>query len=320
MVALSGIMRDSPDLLLDQFREPAVTAYNRLEARPRTHDFSRSLRAEVRDALWMLTRQWQLGEFEAKDAGSPVDARLTARRLQIDRVAACPNPPHAYDNSVPLEAMAERETVPFTHALRLQAAQYFLKLHPPALRTKYLPRYRHTFGFPQDRDDDFRGQVDGLNLYRATRRLGFDGEAALRAIENGSFDAAVPVDAVDTGAIAPLTAGLEAWFARQYTQPPVGEQRVWDSERLAYSVSAAAPAGRGASWCSWHRDTTVATSTGRRSNSTLTARRCRSATRRTTPRRRSRTRCRSCPYARRSKGCQTRGSGRSRSGRSTSGR
>lgn len=245
MVALSGIMRDSPDLLLDQFREPAVTAYNRLEARPRTHDFSRSLRAEVRDALWMLTRQWQLGEFEAKDAGSPVDARLTARRLQIDRVAAGPNPPHAYDDSVPLEAMAERETVPFTHALRLLAAQYFLKLHPPALRTKYLPRYRHTFGFPQDRDDDFRGQVDGLNLYRATRRLGFDGEAALRAIENGSFDAAVPVDAVDTGAIAPLTAGLQAWFARQYTQPPAGEQRVWDSERLAYSVSAAAPAGPG---------------------------------------------------------------------------
>jgi hypothetical protein len=242
VVALSGILRDSPDLLLDRFREPAVTAYNRLEPRPRTLDFSRSLRAEVRDALWMLTRQWQMGEFEAEDAGSPIDARLVTRRLQIDRVAAGPNPPHAYGDSIPLEAMVEREAVPFTHALRLQAGQYFLKLHPPALRAKYLPRYRTAFGFSQDRDDDYRGQVDGLNLYRATRRLGLDGDAVLKAIGDGSFDATVPVDPADAGAIAPLAAELRAWLARQYTQPPAGEQRVWDSEALAYSVSAAAPA------------------------------------------------------------------------------
>ena len=30
--------------------------------------------AEVRDALWMLTRQWQMGEFEGDDAGSPIEA------------------------------------------------------------------------------------------------------------------------------------------------------------------------------------------------------------------------------------------------------
>jgi hypothetical protein len=241
VTALSGIMRDRPDLLVDRFREPAVTAYNRLEPRPRTHDFSRSLRAEVRDALWMLTRQWQMGEFEAEDAGSPVDARLVTRRLQIERVAAGPNPPHAYDDSIPLEAMVEREAVPFTHVLRLQVAQYFLKLHPPALRAKYLPRYRNAFAFAQDRDDDFRGQVDGLNLYRATRRLGFDGEALLKAIDDGSFDTAVPVDAGDAAALTPLTADLRAWLARQYTQPPPGEERVWDSSRLDYSLSAAAP-------------------------------------------------------------------------------
>jgi hypothetical protein len=238
---LSGILRASPDLLLQRFRDPAVTAYNRLEARPRTLDFSRSLRAEVRDALWLLTRQWQMGEFQAEDAGSPVDARLVARRLEVDRVAVGPNAPQPYDDSIPLETVVERESVPFTHALRLQAGQYFLKLHPPALRTKYLPRYREAFAFAQDRDDDYRGQVDGLSLYRATRRLGFDGEAALRAIEDGTFEAAVPVDAGDTAALAPLAADFRAWFARQYSQPAPGEQRVWDTSRLAYGLSAAAP-------------------------------------------------------------------------------
>ena len=36
---------------------PTVMMWNRLEGRPRTHDFDRVMRAEVRDALWMLTKQ-----------------------------------------------------------------------------------------------------------------------------------------------------------------------------------------------------------------------------------------------------------------------
>jgi hypothetical protein len=40
---------------------PIVRGWNRLEGRPRSTDFERSLRAEVRDPLWFLTRQWQYG-------------------------------------------------------------------------------------------------------------------------------------------------------------------------------------------------------------------------------------------------------------------
>ena len=38
---------------------PTLTRYNRLESRPRTDNFHRAMRAEVRDALWMLCKQWQ---------------------------------------------------------------------------------------------------------------------------------------------------------------------------------------------------------------------------------------------------------------------
>ena len=58
------------------FRTARIVAFNRLEARPRTLDFTRSLRAEVRDPLWMLTRQWQFGEFKGEDAASPVTSRI----------------------------------------------------------------------------------------------------------------------------------------------------------------------------------------------------------------------------------------------------
>ncbi|MGH3974222.1 MAG: hypothetical protein ACRDS9_12990 [Pseudonocardiaceae bacterium] len=36
---------------------PTVVVWNRLEGRPRTTGFDRALRAEIRDPLWMLTRQ-----------------------------------------------------------------------------------------------------------------------------------------------------------------------------------------------------------------------------------------------------------------------
>ena len=58
---------------------PAVTLWNRLEGRPRAETFERALRAEIRDALWMLTRQWQIGEFRGDDAGSPIVAKVRVR-------------------------------------------------------------------------------------------------------------------------------------------------------------------------------------------------------------------------------------------------
>ena len=245
MEQLTHVMRASPGLLLEAYREPAVTAYNRLEARPRAHDFTRSLRAEVRDALWLLTRQWQLGELTAEDAGSPIDARLLTRKLTVDRVRLGGAAGRAYDDTIPLEAAVERERVPFTHALRVQAAQYFLRLHTPALRTTYLPRYLGRYAFAQNAEADFRGQVDGLNFYVATRRSSFDGRKVLDAIEAGTFFTDVPVDAADLAPMQDIVDLFRGWLDRQYSQPAPGAARVWNSSRLSYAVDVGAPAAGG---------------------------------------------------------------------------
>ena len=47
-----------------------ITYYSRLEPRPRDNDFTFTLAAPVRDPLWFLSRQWQMGEFVAEDTGS----------------------------------------------------------------------------------------------------------------------------------------------------------------------------------------------------------------------------------------------------------
>jgi hypothetical protein len=48
----------------------SVTVWNRLEPSPRENSLTEGTAARVRDPLWMLTRQWQLGEFTGEDAGS----------------------------------------------------------------------------------------------------------------------------------------------------------------------------------------------------------------------------------------------------------
>jgi hypothetical protein len=57
---------------------PSVTFWNRLEPRPRSPDLAPALAARIRDPLWMLTRQWQLGEFRGEDAASPAWVRVEA--------------------------------------------------------------------------------------------------------------------------------------------------------------------------------------------------------------------------------------------------
>src|SRR5260221_11500426 len=107
-LVLSQVLADA-----QVYRLPRVIAYNRLEARPRTTDFTGSLRAEVRDPLWMLTRQWQLGEFQGEDAASPVTARIAYKHHRTGLVSLRDADAFRFDPaSAPLETRVEREVVP----------------------------------------------------------------------------------------------------------------------------------------------------------------------------------------------------------------
>ncbi|WP_435345347.1 hypothetical protein [Haloarchaeobius sp. HRN-SO-5] len=61
------------------------TFWTRLEPRTRDSQVDRPLRAEVHDPAWLLCRQWQVGEFQGEDAGSPVTAELSYARDYLSR-------------------------------------------------------------------------------------------------------------------------------------------------------------------------------------------------------------------------------------------
>lgn len=97
---------------------PTVTVWNRLEGRTRAEDFDRAMQAEVHDALWMLSRQWQMGEFIGDDAGSPVLAKAHMATTLINKYKPGDGPVQPFDNEIPLEVMVEHQAIPFKQAGR----------------------------------------------------------------------------------------------------------------------------------------------------------------------------------------------------------
>jgi len=109
-------------------RVPSAVMWNRLEGRPRRSDYTRALKAEVRDALWMITRQWQFGEFIGEDAGSPVAAKVA---WKTDSVSAVHSPAAAvepYDPNLPLETVIEARPIQLNRSGRVHNVDLRLAL------------------------------------------------------------------------------------------------------------------------------------------------------------------------------------------------
>src|SRR5436190_22031082 len=98
--------------------------WTRLEPQSVSGDPTPGLEARVHDPLWLLARQWQLGEFEGEDVGSL--AFVTVDRTVAPVVAFKPGdagaaqPVRAWRASDQVEPMVEREATP-AHGSGLRA-------------------------------------------------------------------------------------------------------------------------------------------------------------------------------------------------------
>src|SRR5262245_9885107 len=126
---------------------PSITIWNRIEPRCRATGLEPGLEARVHDPLWLLARQWQVGEFAGRDTGSPVSVEIQSTSAAFDRFAIGTGTGQAYDGRVPMETLIERETVrpsKGTDDLRqaAEAGLHFLRLLDAAnlstLRAAYL--------------------------------------------------------------------------------------------------------------------------------------------------------------------------------------
>lgn len=234
---------------------PTITAWNRLEGRPRRDDFSRALRAEVRDATWMLARQWQIGEFRGEDAGSPISAKVRMRTAPVTKYQAAGGATEPFTGAVPLEAQAEQRPIPWTinsHAmcldLRAQVGRQWARMLGHAALAGYLPAYRTQYPFTvpptASADDVVLAHRGAWQRVAALAGRAVDGGALLAAITGGTAAStgvgATPTDATKLDA---LGTALQTWFARLYLAP--AQDAAWKPPYLEYQFACSAPqAGR----------------------------------------------------------------------------
>lgn len=88
--------------------------WQRVESATIDVDLDHGLEARVADPMWLLARQWQVGEFRGEDAAIPVFVTLRARSVELSHVQ--PGPPAGdgrivarHAGSPPLEAAIEAE-------------------------------------------------------------------------------------------------------------------------------------------------------------------------------------------------------------------
>ena len=232
------------NLLIKEYRIPSITAYNRLETSPRTANFDRSLKAEVRDAMWMLTRQWQFGEFEGEDAASPISAQILGLHTMMDRVSFPAGQPFAFDQDMPLETHVERETVRPNLSLSVQMGRYFLKLMKTNALEASLPDFisRYPLDFEIDSNDH-----DAVQLYDSVKTKMFNGYSLYHEINTLQGTATIFENWVN--AAFPLTkskfieiaAIFSSWHQRNYSQPQTKEDTAWLSSQLEYQFSISSP-------------------------------------------------------------------------------
>ncbi|MEP0914104.1 hypothetical protein NDI45_24665 [Leptolyngbya sp. GB1-A1] len=237
-------------------RFPTITLWNRLEGRPRTHDFNEALKAAVRDPLWMLTKQWQMGEFKGDDAGSPVFAKIHLSTARLDAFQAGDHSTQPFNTDIPLEAQVERRTISFEREgqfialdLRLLMGRQWLKLMQRIgnFRQEFLDRYPIALPDPSDRSNaavcaDFEAwqhvaavagrAMDGYQLYQHLKA-------------GGSAHDGTTISAADHAAVNDLATRFVTWFEALYYQPApepdANGSDAWKPEYLEYQFAISAP-------------------------------------------------------------------------------
>lgn len=101
----------------------ALLLWERLLPSPDSQDVADALRCEIRDPLWLLARQWQLGEFQAEDAGMAASAHVIARTTTPQRFSPNGQPAFSLPKDQPLDALVESILPEFDLVLRMETGR-----------------------------------------------------------------------------------------------------------------------------------------------------------------------------------------------------
>lgn len=229
---------DIIERILNKFDNNWFESWLHIEPRCRSEDLSQGIEACTADPLWMLARQWQMGEFKGEDNGSPIQVRVSHRTDEINKVKLGGGIPIDLANAPPLEAIVEREAVEMDWRTRVMVGQQFERL----LRSRFginadavICEYRKKFQVKRPASSE---EVD---VDRATMRF-------LQLMEGRAIDGGELLEKIRKDIVPQLPDGISAdkdtlnkahqeivdWYNGLYTVPEEKEGEAWQPQRLEY--------------------------------------------------------------------------------------
>jgi len=226
---------------------PSLTTWTRLEPQPRDASMERSLQAQVRDPLWLLARQWQVGEFLGDDAGSPIHATIAAEMRTITTYRPGLNPASTVpiDPTLPIEVHVERELVTLEMRGSAQQGLYFenlIRQSSVATPEAVIAAFRTSFPIAPTSPDPTYAPPDALRFRSIAAGRVTDGEAlyaSTRAVAAGQTPTIpLPPEATNPGVPAVISSFL-AFRGSLFSEPTTNNP--WQSQNLDYEFALGSP-------------------------------------------------------------------------------
>lgn len=254
------------------WRNTPVMAWNRLESRPRQKDFSRVLKAEIHDPLWMLARQWQMGEFKGNDTGSGFLARVQMDYRKISKISRYDETYQDaidYDGNMPLEPLIESLKYSWSYKERISMSKKWLHFMKLNLIANDFTTYKALFEDGQygliidyeepDANMNTEDIIEGAKVYSdrkfvslltgmAYSGLKIDGGKVFDILVSNTWgsDLQAVITTLTTQDITNLTDARNAfieWASDIYTYPLLSGGDNWDKSHLEYQFNTYYPDG-----------------------------------------------------------------------------
>jgi hypothetical protein len=199
----------------------SITYWNRLIPQPLGTSLEPGLAAQVRDPMWTLARQLQLGEFLGVDGGSPAFVEIETRTTPFTR------------SGQPLEPLTESEVVTPDLTLRIELGQVLESMidqmvSPATTASSAKSQLRAKYPLPAT------VEASGASLLATCAGRVLDGVALYQDLARGNAPALDPTTAA---ALQPTYLAFSTWVIDVVGEIGTDAPKNWDASSLRYSIA-----------------------------------------------------------------------------------
>ncbi|WP_336514562.1 hypothetical protein [Pollutibacter soli] len=226
--------------------ESALLFWQKIKPSAEITDVAEALRCEIYDPLWMIGRQWQVGEFRAEDAGTAAFAAVDSISFYPDSIYGINNGSTKLKPALDVPMNTTIETVPmlFTLHIRIEAAKKWKSMLASAAKTtiwkKFLALPALQFATPSniyqpDNEVLTSSSNENFSSWLAATGNGrmIDGFLLYEALKKKK--ASVIAGATDPK-LDELGVAWTAWVEKLVGIPTPKTLSAWDASRLEYSA------------------------------------------------------------------------------------